>query len=141
PYAVTANTNAPGGRNSAPIYAGYWNHHPSAATMAQAQPSGSDDGGTTPATKGLPTAFALGQNAPNPFNPTTQIRFALPAQSRVLLVVYNVAGQKVATLIDDTAPAGYHTVELDATGLASGVYFYRLDAGSFSQTRKMVLLK
>ncbi|HEX5131233.1 MAG TPA: multicopper oxidase domain-containing protein, partial [Candidatus Krumholzibacteria bacterium] len=132
PYAVTANTNAPGGRNSAPIYAGYWNNHPSAAMMAQAQPSGSDDGGTTPATKGLPTAFALGQNAPNPFNPTTRIRFALPAQSRVLLVVYNVAGQKVATLIDDTAPAGYHTVELDATGLASGVYFYRLDAGSFS---------
>ncbi|MDH4337248.1 MAG: multicopper oxidase domain-containing protein [Candidatus Krumholzibacteria bacterium] len=141
PYLVTANTNAPGGRNTSPFYLGYYNTHPAAAALASFSPGSMDDGGAAPRTSGLPTAYSLGQNTPNPFNPTTQIRFALPAESRVSLVVYNVAGQKVATLIDDTAPAGYHTVELDAANLASGVYFYRLDAGNFSQTRKMVLLK
>jgi hypothetical protein len=137
PYTVTPNSNAGEGRISEPIYAGYWNTHPLGGGLA----AESDDTDVTPATAGLPREYRLDQNLPNPFNPTTEIRFALPAQGHVTLVVYNTLGQRVATLIDEPAPAGYHQVRLDAKGLASGVYFYRLTAGRFTQTRKMVLLK
>ena len=141
PYLVVANTNAPGGRIAAPLYTGYLNTHPEASAAALAAPAGNGEGAAPVTANGLPKAYALDQNTPNPFNPTTQIRFALPAESHVSLTIYNVAGERVATLIDDTAPAGFHTVQLDAANLASGVYFYRLNAGNFSQTKKMVLLK
>ncbi|MBU0983495.1 MAG: T9SS type A sorting domain-containing protein [candidate division Zixibacteria bacterium] len=89
----------------------------------------------------LPADFLLHQNHPNPFNPVTQIEFDLPRLSLVKLDVYNVMGQRVVTLIDGTLRAGVHRVEWDATGVASGVYFYRLTAGAYEDTKKMVLLK
>jgi len=88
-----------------------------------------------------PSVFDLSQNYPNPFNPTTEIRFTLPEEKHVSLKVYNSIGQEVATLINAVAPAGYHTVQLDARNLASGIYIYRIEAGTFVQQKKMVLLK
>lgn len=94
----------------------------------------------------LPTEFALEQNYPNPFNPSTQIGFALPADADVELSVFNVLGQKVTTLAFGRMPAGNHTVTWqgtasDGTQVASGIYFYRITAGSFAETKKMMLLK
>jgi hypothetical protein len=89
----------------------------------------------------VPKTFALEQNYPNPFNPSTTIRFELPHGSQVSLKVYNTLGQEVATLVNETKPAGVYTVEFDAAGLSTGVYFCRLEAGSFVQTRKLVLLR
>jgi hypothetical protein len=90
---------------------------------------------------GLPTAFTLDQNYPNPFNPTTVIRYSVPIASLVTLKVYNILGQEIATLVRETMNPGKHEAFLDGGKLPSGVYFYRLTAGSFSQVRKMVLLK
>jgi hypothetical protein len=89
----------------------------------------------------IPVAFALLQNYPNPFNPATSIRYQVPEVSDVKLVVYDILGREVATLVDTRKPVGNYTVQFDAAGLASGVYLYRLQAGSFVQTRKMVLVK
>ena len=89
----------------------------------------------------LPTAFGLDQNFPNPFNPTTTIRFSLPEVSHVKLIVYNSLGQQVRTLVDDMREAGYHQARFDASGLASGVYYYRIVASSYIYTRKLLLLK
>jgi hypothetical protein len=89
----------------------------------------------------LPVSFNLDQNYPNPFNPTTTIRYALPAMSFVTLSVFNALGQQVAVLVNDTQDPGYHEVRFDGGSLASGVYFYRLKAGAFIQTRKMLLLE
>ena len=89
----------------------------------------------------IPTEFALNQNYPNPFNPTTQIVFDMPENSNVRLDVYNLMGQLVATLVDENMNAGTHTVTFDASRLASGVYLYRLQAGSAVMTRKMTLIK
>jgi hypothetical protein len=89
----------------------------------------------------LPTEFALSQNYPNPFNPSTEISFSLPNASDVKLEVYNVMGQKVAVVVDEYLQAGEHTALWDAGSFSSGVYFYRLEAGEFVETRKMVLLK
>ena len=89
----------------------------------------------------LPTHYSLDQNSPNPFNPTTKIAFSVPGPASVRLEVFNVAGQRVAVLIEANLPAGYHTVVWDAGELASGVYLYRLAAGEFMATKKMVLLK
>jgi hypothetical protein len=89
----------------------------------------------------VPLVYQLNQNYPNPFNPTTQITFTLPIASTVSLKVYNILGQVVATLAQGTQPKGNYTVLFEGKNLASGVYFYRLEAGSFIQVRKMVLLK
>jgi hypothetical protein len=90
----------------------------------------------------VPGRYALEGNYPNPFNPGTLIRFALPAAGVVRLVVYNLQGQEVATLIDrQPYAAGRHAVPFTGAGLASGVYLYRLEAGSFQQVEKMTLLK
>lgn len=85
--------------------------------------------------------FELYQNYPNPFNPSTQIKFAITEQSQVSLKVYNILGKEIATLVNDVRGAGIHEVNFDGTGLASGVYFYTLQAGKFSQTNKMILIK
>lgn len=98
----------------------------------------SDDGGTLFGES--PTVTLVG-NYPNPFNPTTEISFSLPSASHVKLEVFNVMGQKVATVVDKHLEAGDHSVTWDGSQVASGVYFYRLDAGDFSTTRKMILLK
>lgn len=95
---------------------------------------------------GLPTEYALAQNYPNPFNPSTEISFSLPAASQVELSVYNVLGQKVVTLIDQQMAAGEHTVTWDGRNsdggsVSSGVYFYRMAANSFVETKKMMMLK
>ncbi len=85
--------------------------------------------------------FRLNQNYPNPFNPSTTITYAIPEQSEVRLEVININGQRVATLVDENQHAGDHSVTFDAGGLASGVYLYRLQAGSFTKTARMVLVK
>ncbi len=87
-----------------------------------------------------PTVTLLG-NYPNPFNPITEISFSLPAASHVKLEIYNIMGQKVATLVDGTIEAGEHTIQWDGSEAASGVYMYRLEAGEFVDTKKMILLK
>ncbi len=89
----------------------------------------------------LPFEYNLAQNHPNPFNPTTSIKFDLPMQTEVNLTIFNLMGQEVARLVDGSMDAGYHSVSWDATNVASGVYFYRLSAGEFSRTYKMLLLK
>jgi len=89
----------------------------------------------------IPISFALHQSYPNPFNPSTTIRYDLPIATHVSLKVYNVFGQEVATLVNETKSAGRYAVDWNATGVASGVYFYRLQAGDFVETRKLLLLR
>jgi hypothetical protein len=90
---------------------------------------------------GMPDAFALEQNFPNPFNPSTTIRFALPHRAFVSLTVFNALGQKVGDLLNGEVEAGYHHVRFDATGFPSGMYFYRIQAGEFRQIRRLLLLR
>jgi hypothetical protein len=94
----------------------------------------------------LPMAYSLGQNVPNPFNPTTSIEFAIPKSGMVTVEVFNVLGQKVKTLVNEDLRAGYKRVDWDGTddggsAVASGVYLYRLKVNDFSETKKMLLLK
>lgn len=89
----------------------------------------------------IPVEFALEQNYPNPFNPTTTISFDLPHQSHAVLIIYNVLGQQVATVVNESLPPGRYTRTFEAGRLASGVYLYRLVAGQYSETKRMVLLK
>ena len=88
-----------------------------------------------------PYAYALEQNYPNPFNPSTTINFSLQKSSNVQLTVYNILGQRVATLVNGQLAAGEHSVKFNAVNFASGVYFYRLEAGGFVEHKKMMLLK
>jgi hypothetical protein len=89
----------------------------------------------------LPTNFSLSQNYPNPFNPSTVISFQLPVSSHVMLQVFDVNGREVATLVDGEMPAGKHAVPFAPRDLAGGLYFYKLTAGKFTQTRKAILMK
>jgi uncharacterized protein (DUF1501 family) len=89
----------------------------------------------------LPKHYALEQNYPNPFNPTTVIRYDLPGGANVVLDVYNTVGEKVATLVDGPQSAGIHEVSFNGGSLASGMYLYRLKAGSYQETKRMLLLK
>jgi hypothetical protein len=95
-----------------------------------------------------PNQFSLEQNYPNPFNPSTKITFSLPEASQVKLSVFNVLGEEVKTLLNENREAGVHTIDFDASGLASGVYLYKIQivpvgrqAGNFVQVRKMILTK
>ncbi len=89
----------------------------------------------------MPTVYSLSQNYPNPFNPSTVIEFGLPKDSHVTLEVYNVIGQKVMTLVNDVEQAGYHSVKMDGTNLASGMYIYRLATGQQTFVKKLLLMK
>lgn len=89
----------------------------------------------------IPEQFTLSQNYPNPFNPSTTIKFQIPNASFVTLKVYDVLGNEVATLFNEEKPAGNYEVDFDAKGLSSGIYFYKLQAGSFVETKKMILLR
>ena len=90
---------------------------------------------------GKPMQFYLSQNYPNPFNPKTFISYQLPVSSEVILVIYDELGNEITTLVNENKSVGSYSVEFDASSLSNGVYFYRLQAGSFVQTRKMILLK
>ena len=89
----------------------------------------------------LPQQVTLGENYPNPFNPTTQIEFSLPRASDVQLTVYDLLGRRVAIMVDGKRQAGQHSVTFDASNLSSGVYIYRLKAGEYRESRKMLLVK
>ena len=90
---------------------------------------------------GVPASFALAQNYPNPFNPSTTIRYALARRTDVKLTVFNTLGQLVVILVNGEVEAGYHEVQFDGAALASGVYFYRLQAGDFVETKRLMVLK
>jgi Secretion system C-terminal sorting domain len=89
----------------------------------------------------IPTVYKLNQNYPNPFNPSTTIRYSIPKTSLVTLKVYDVLGREVAALVNEEKPLGTYQVNFDASSLASGIYFYKIQAGSFVETKKMILLK
>ena len=89
----------------------------------------------------IPQAYILNQNYPNPFNPNTNIEFSIPKSEFVTLKVYNMLAQEVATLVSETLHMGSYNYSWDAPQLASGVYLYKLQAGDFVETRKMILLK
>jgi hypothetical protein len=88
-----------------------------------------------------PRTFELAQNYPNPFNPSTIISYQLPVSSEVRLVVYDLLGRELQTLVNTRQDAGRYTASFNAASLASGIYFYRLQAGTFVETRKMILAK
>ncbi len=89
----------------------------------------------------IPGDFSLSQNYPNPFNPTTTIKYQLPELSFVTLRIYDVLGNEITTLVNEEKPVGSYKVEFDANSLSSGIYIYRLQAGNFVETKKMVLMK
>ncbi len=89
----------------------------------------------------IPDKYVLNNNYPNPFNPTTQISYTLAKASNVTLKIYNVLGQQIATLVNGKNEPGEHSVSWNALNVPSGVYFYRIVAGDFMQTKKMVLMK
>jgi hypothetical protein len=89
----------------------------------------------------MPVHFWLGPSYPNPFNPTTTLDFALAADTQVTLKLYDAGGRLVRTLIDASMATGYHRAALHATGLASGIYYCRMQAGDFTATRQLVLVK
>ncbi len=105
------------------------------ATYAIGLPDG------VPEEPGIPTEFSLKQNYPNPFNPTTKIRYGIPEESKVTIRVFNLLGQQLAVLVNEVKPAGYYSVNFDASNLTSGIYLYKIEAKNFNSVRKMVLVK
>jgi hypothetical protein len=89
----------------------------------------------------IPMKFDLSQNYPNPFNPTTKINFAVPKQAFVTLKVYDVTGREITKLVNQEMTPGYHSIDFNASQFASGVYFYRMEAGDFAETKRMMLIK
>jgi subtilisin family serine protease len=90
---------------------------------------------------GLPAKYELSQNFPNPFNPTTTIKYSLPKNEIVKLIVYNILGEEISILVNEVKAAGNYEVEFNGSGIASGVYIYRMTAGSFTNVKKFILLK
>ena len=92
-------------------------------------------------TDAIPTAYRLFQNYPNPFNPTTKISYTIPLAGNVVLKIVDLLGREVTTLVNEEKPAGHYTTDWNASKVASGVYFYRIESGSYSESRKLVLIK
>ena len=98
--------------------------------------------GIDPQSNVIPDRFSLYQNYPNPFNPSTTIKFDIPKQSIVTMKIYDIAGREVARLLNSVQyNAGAYAINFDASYLASGVYFYRIEAGDFVEIKKMMLIK
>jgi hypothetical protein len=97
--------------------------------------------GITQISTEIPEKFELGNNYPNPFNPTTKINFAIPKASFTTLKVYDISGKEIATLVSEYTQAGYYNVDFNAANVSSGVYFYRIQSGDFVDTKRMILLK
>jgi hypothetical protein len=89
----------------------------------------------------IPDIYVLDQNYPNPFNPVTKIKFSLPVSSNVKLIVYDITGKEVQTLVNDFLNSGSYDIKFDGTNLPSGLYFYRLITGNYSETKKMLMVK
>jgi len=89
----------------------------------------------------IPKEYSISQNYPNPFNPTTKIKFALPENAMTKIIIYDLLGREVETIINKELEAGYYEINFDASNLTNGVYFYKMQVGSFIQTKKMILLK
>ncbi|MCH8928105.1 MAG: T9SS type A sorting domain-containing protein [Candidatus Marinimicrobia bacterium] len=89
----------------------------------------------------LPTGYVLHSNFPNPFNPVTTLKYSLPVPGKVVLTIFDLRGREIERLVNNELSAGVHTIVWDASNVASGVYFYRLQANDFTQTKKMALLK
>ena len=89
----------------------------------------------------LPTTFELSQNYPNPFNPSTVIKYQVPQNTFVNINVYDILGNQIKTLVREEKAAGSYELKFDASNMPSGVYFYSIQAGAFSQTKKMILMK
>jgi hypothetical protein len=89
----------------------------------------------------LPKNFELGQNYPNPFNPSTVITYSIPVSSIVTVRIYNILGDLITTIVNENKEAGSYNVNFDASRLGNGIYFYKLQAGNFTATKKMLLLK
>jgi photosystem II stability/assembly factor-like uncharacterized protein len=122
----------------------FWDENNGWFTSDAGQIGHATTGGATGVEKlssSIPSGYSLCQNYPNPFNPTTNISFTLPSTSFVTLKVFDLIGREVATLVSEELSAGTHVQQWNASAMASGIYFYRLHAGSFSETRKLVLLK
>jgi len=109
--------------------------------LIQSSLSKSNDGETLASGDISLQSYSLDQNYPNPFNPSTVIRYAVPEDARVALVIYDILGNQIAELVNGTVSAGIHEVSFDGSRFASGIYFYRLTAGSFTQLNKMLLVK
>ncbi len=90
---------------------------------------------------GIPSSYNMSQNYPNPFNPSTKVDFDLPFDGKVSLVLFDMSGKTIGTLVNEFKPAGYYSVHFDASGLSSGMYLYRISAGNFEVTKKMMLVK
>ena len=131
-YTFAANSDGTGGKNLfvGTDGSGVW-RRPLSEMLTSAEKLSTD----------LPTHFCLDQNYPNPFNPTTAISYQLTAISFVTLKVFDLVGRDVATLVSEELTPGNYTCQWNAAGLPSGVYFYRLEAGSYVETKKLVLLR
>jgi len=90
---------------------------------------------------GIPTRFDMKQNYPNPFNPVTKINYEIPKASFVTIKVFDILGREVASLVNGNLEAGYYTYDFDASALSSGVYIYKITAGSFEKTMRMMVVK
>jgi len=109
--------------------------------LIQSTLSKSSDEQTLTSGDTTPQSYSLDQNFPNPFNPTTQIKYGVPEASNVKIEIFSVTGEVVATLVNEIKSEGYHTVSFNASNLSSGMYLYRISAGSFIETKKMILLR
>ena len=90
---------------------------------------------------GAPNTFSLEQNFPNPFNPVTKISFSIPQSANTKLTVFDISGKQVAELVNGELEAGTYNIDFDASHLASGTYFYKMESGSFVEVKKMILIK